>query len=142
VSVAVIALGITRLGTKRLFSSFGAPWHLTQPASEVEAGQPGVGRAFAAYEVAVPERAKVGAVLNGEFPAYLLNGASSLDRDVAFLKSSDAADDARAKQLRYVVIASEPASNATAAHALAARGWKVGPLGSDGVWLLAVAPSR
>jgi hypothetical protein len=142
VSVAIIALGITRLVSKRLFSSSGAPWHLTQSAAEVEAGQPGVGQAFGAYEGDVPERAKVGAVLNGEFPAYLLNGASKLDRDVAFLKSSNAADEARAQHLRYVVIAREPASNAAAAHALAARGWKVRPLGSDGVWMLAVAPSR
>jgi hypothetical protein len=141
VSVAVIALGITRLVSKRLFSSSGAPWHLTQSAAEVEAGMPGVGQAYSAYEVAVPDRADVGAVLNGEFPAYLLNGASSLDRDVAFLKSSYAADEARAQHLRYVVIASEPASNAAAAHAPAARGWKVEPLGNDGVWLLAVAPS-
>jgi Glycosyltransferase family 87 len=141
VSVVIIALGITRLGSKRLFSSIGAPWHLTQSQAEAEAGQPTIGQAFDAYEAAVPRRAKVGAVLNGEFPAYLLNGASSLDRDVVFLKASNAADEARAEHLRYVVIAREPPTNAVSAGELAVRGWKVKPLG-DGVWLLAVAPSR
>jgi hypothetical protein len=139
VSVAIVALGITRLDTKRLFSSYGVPWRLTEEAALSESGQPAAARALVAYQADVPPRTTVGAVLSGDFPAYLLGGTSSLDRRVVFLRAAGAADEAARAKLGYVVISNQPAER-SAARALAARGWSVRPLA--GSWLLAVPRSR
>jgi hypothetical protein len=139
VSVGIVALGITRLDTKRLFSSFGAPWHLSETAALAESGQPAPARGLAAYNAAVPPHENVGAILSGDFPAYLLGGTGSLDRRVVFLRQATAPADAARANLRYVVIANQPAQR-PAARALAAHGWSIRPLG--GPWLLARAPSR
>jgi hypothetical protein len=138
VSVAIVALGITRLDTKRLFSSFGAPWHLTESAALAESGQPASARALVAYQARVPPGSSVGAVLSGDFPSYLLGGAGSSGRRVVFLRSAAAADEAARAKVGYVVIADQEAER-PAVRSLAAHGWSIGPLG--GVWLLAVAPT-
>jgi Glycosyltransferase family 87 len=138
VSVGIVALGITRLDTKRLFSSFGAPWHLTEAAAVSESGQAAAARALAAFQARVPPGSSVGAVLSGDFPAYLLGGTGSLGRRVVFLRAAAAADDAARARLGYVVIANQRAER-PAAHSLAAHGWSLRPLG--GPWLLAVSPA-
>jgi hypothetical protein len=137
VSVAVVALGITRLDTKRLFSSYGAPWELTQVAAVAEAAQIPASRALAAYDRAVPPHATVGAVLSDGDPSFLLGG-TNMARRVTYLPLAHTAGAAAGAGLRYVVVADQ-ARERPAARALARAGWSVRELPGD-YWLLAIAP--
>jgi hypothetical protein len=139
VGVAVIALGITRLDTKRLFSSYGAPWDLTQTAAIAEADQVPASRALAGYDAAVPANAAVGAVLSDGDPSFLLGG-EDMKRTVVYLPLDGVARAAAGSALRYVVIADQPLERPAAA-ALARAGWTVRELPGK-YWLLAVAQSR
>ena len=132
----VVALGITRLDTKRLVSPYGAPWHLTQVAALAESGHVAPARALAVYDNIVPARARVGAVLTDGDPSYLLGGRD-LRRRVLFLPQDGAAAVAAAArdQLDYVVIADQ-VHQRPAARRFAAAGWTVHRLA--GYWLLAV----
>jgi hypothetical protein len=132
----VIALGITRLDTKRLFSPYGAPWHLTQEAALAEAGHGVSARALAAYDRLVPDRVRVGAVLTDGDPSYLLGG-NDLRRRVLFLPQdgAEALAAARRARLDYVVIADQ-VHQRPAARRFAEAGWTVHRLA--GYWLLAV----
>ena len=136
VGFAVVALGITRLDTKRLFSPYGAPWQLTQVAALAESGHGAPARALAAYDRLVPSRARVGAVLTDGDPSYVLGGGD-LRRRVLFLPQDAAAALAAAARahLDYVVIADQ-VHQRPAARRFAAAGWTVHHLA--GYWLLAV----
>ena len=134
VGFLVIALGITRLDTKRLVSPYGAPWHLSQAAALAESGHGAPARALAAYDRLVPARAPVGAVLTDGDPSYLLGG---IRRHVLFLPQDGAAALAAAARshLGYVVFADQVLER-PAARRFAAAGWKLHRLA--GYWLLAV----
>ena len=138
VSLFVIALGITRLHTKRLVSSFGVPWQLTQAAALAESGQGETARALALYDAAVPAHAEVGALLSEGDPSYLLGGPE-LGRRVTYLPLAGAQPEAARLRLRYVVIIDQPPQQAVAAKFKAA-GWSIHDL--VGYWLLALAPPR
>ena len=132
----VIALGITRLDSKRLFSPYGAPWHLTQEAALAESGHVAPAQALAAYDRLVPDGVPVGAVLTDGDPSYLLGG-SALRRRVLFLPQDGAEALAAAVRARldYVVIADQ-VHQRPAARRFAGAGWTVHRLA--GYWLLAV----
>jgi hypothetical protein len=132
----VIALGITRLDTKRLVSPYGAPWHLTEEAALAESGHAAPARALAAYDRLVPDGARVGAILTDGDPSYLLGG-NDLRRRVLFLPQGGPAALAAARRARlgYVVIADQ-IHQRPAARRFAAAGWKIRRLA--GYWLLAV----
>jgi hypothetical protein len=132
----VIALGITRLDTKRLVSPYGAPWHLSQEAALAEAGHAAPARALAAYDRIVPDGVQVGAVLTDGDPSYLLGG-SDLGRRVLFLPQGggEALAAATRARLDYVVIADQ-IHQRPAARRFAEAGWTVHRLA--GYWLLAV----
>ena len=138
VSVTLIALGITRLESKRLFSDFGAPWNLTESAALAEAGHADTGRALPRLDAAVPPGAPLGAVLAGDGDSYLTDGMG-IGRRLVYLPPEHAATAAEQAGLEYVLVSTQP-DRRPAARDLAARGWKVRPIG--GSWLLAVAPIR
>ena len=136
VSLVVIALGVTRQEHKRLFSSYGAPWNLTQVEAIAESGPKAASDALALFDRAVPPRATVGAVLSDGDPSYVLGG-KNFARRVVYLPRHGVSEAAAKAGARYVVVADQPAER-PAAEELKAAGWKLTPLA--GYWLLAQAP--
>lgn len=114
---------------------FGRPWQLTQVQAAYLTDERGVGDAVAAYQRLVPAGACVGAVLDGNEPAYFLSGPR-LGHRVVYLPVAGALTDAYRQYLSYVVVSTGP--DRWAAGTFRRGRWKVEPLGS--YWLLAVAP--
>jgi hypothetical protein len=136
VALFVIALGVTRQQHKRLFSSYGVPWDLSQPAALAESGPKQASEALALFDAAVPPHATVGAVLSEGDPSYVLGG-ETLSRRVVYLPLGGVRAAAERARARYVVVSVEPAER-SAASELRAAGWSIRPLA--GYWLLAEAP--
>jgi glycosyl transferase family 87 len=136
VSVVVIGFGISRDQTKRLFSEFGAPWHLSHAQALAEDQQPRAGRGFDALQKTVPLDACIGAVLGNNSPSYLLGGAN-FRRRVVYLSFDGAVPEAAKARLTYVAIADEPPQQPVARR-FRSDGWTIRSLG--GYWLLATAP--
>jgi hypothetical protein len=113
------------------------PWQ----ASEAVALKPitwnPIARVYPAFAAAVPGRACVGAVVDGNEPSYLLWGPR-LTRRVVYLPASDAYNEALRHGLFYVVISD--ASDAPVADQFAQQGWKVRVLANARYWLLVTAP--
>ena len=113
------------------------PWQATQAAALRPIKWNSISDVYPAFAAAVPGRACVGAVVDGNEPSYLLWGPG-LTRHVVYLPASDAYDDALRHGLFYVVISD--ASDAPVADQFAQHGWKVSVLANAQYWLLATAP--
>ncbi len=136
VALLVIGLGVTRQEHKRLFSSYGRPWNLTQVEALAESGPKPASAALALFDAAVPPHATVGAVLADGDPSYVLGG-KNFSRRVVYLPRRGAPQAAARAGARYVVVADQPEER-PAANELKAAGWTIRPLA--GYWLLAQAP--
>jgi Glycosyltransferase family 87 len=113
------------------------PWQATQAVALKPIEWNPIARVYPAFAAAVPARACVGAVLDGDEPSYLLWGPR-LTRRVVYLPASDAYNDALRHGLFYVVISD--ASDAPVADQFAQQGWKVRVLANAHYWLLVTAP--
>ena len=113
------------------------PWQATQAAALKPIKWNSIARVYPAFAAAVPGRACVGAVVDGNEPSYLLWGPR-LTRRVVYLPASDAYNDALRHGLFYVVISD--ASDAPVADQFAQQGWKVRELANAQYWLLVTAP--
>ena len=113
------------------------PWQATQAVALKPIKWNPIARVYPAFAAAVPARACVGAVVDGNEPSYLLWGPR-LTRRVVYLPASDAYNDALRHGLFYVVISD--ASDAPVADQFAQQGWKVRVLANAKYWLLATAP--
>ena len=136
VALLVIGLGVTRQEHKRLFSSYGRPWNLTQVEALAESGPKPAAAALALFDAAVPPHTTVGAVLADGDPSYVLGG-KNFSRRVVYLPRRGAPQAAAKAGARYVVVADQPEER-PAANELKAAGWTIRPLA--GYWLLAEAP--
>jgi hypothetical protein len=135
VGALVVGQVVTKDPSHPLHGSYGRPWQLTQVDAAYLTDERGVGDAVAALGRDVPSRACVGAVLDGNEPAFFLSGPR-LTRPVVYLPVADALDQAYRRSLSYVVVSTGP--DRWAAGSFRQRGWRIRPLGS--YWLLAVAP--
>ena len=113
------------------------PWQATQAVALKPIEWNPIARVYPAFAAAVPARACVGAVVDGNEPSYLLWGPR-LTRRVVYLPASDAYNDALRHGLFYVVISD--ASDAPVADQFAQQGWKVRALANAHYWLLVTAP--
>ena len=113
------------------------PWQATQAVALKPIKWNPIARVYPAFAAAVPARACVGAVVDGNEPSYLLWGPR-LTRRVVYLPASDAYNDALRHGLFYVVISD--ASDAPVADQFAQQGWKVRALANAHYWLLVTAP--
>jgi hypothetical protein len=141
VAAIIVVPVLTHDQAKPLDSAFPRPWRLSQvEALEVNRNpyQVPVAESLVAFRRLVPERACVGAVLDGYDPSYLLFGPHRRHR-VVYLSVNDAAVAASRAGLRYVVITT--GTNGWAADTFRQAGWSVQPLGSSGYWNLATAPN-
>src|SRR5262249_41562762 len=77
VGLIVVVFGVTRQEHKRLFSSYGVPWNLTEVDAIAESGPKIASEALARFDRAVPVHATVGAVLSDGDPSYVLGGEDS-----------------------------------------------------------------
>jgi hypothetical protein len=135
VSSVVVYLLLVHIPTKPLDGPDGRPWEITRAEASTLNGLTEIREALPAFERAVPPRACVGAVMDGEEPTYLFWGAE-LDRRISYLPVHGAVNEALRRGLFYVVISSGP--NGWVADEFRAAGWDVRKLGD--YWPLAVAP--
>jgi hypothetical protein len=136
VSVVVISFAITRFNEKRLFSSYGPPWRLSQAAALGEVELTSASSALKAYDSLVPSHAPVGAVLSTDDISSFLLGRG-LQQKVTYLPIRTAVGAAQRAGLRYVVVNGQPGFRHTALQFRRA-GWSVRNLA--GFWFLAEAP--
>jgi hypothetical protein len=134
VGALVAVLVVTRDPQRPLHGGFGRPWLLTQVQALKLSDLPETGTALAAYDRLVPRHACVGAVLDGDEPAFLLSGPR-LDHRVDYLPVNDALHASYNRHLSFVVITR--GTNAWPTGQFARDGWTIKPLGS--YWRLAVA---
>ena len=113
------------------------PWQATEAAALKPIKWNPIARVYPAFAAAVPGRACVGAVVDGDEPSYLLWGPR-LTRRVVYLPAADAYNGALRHGLFYVVISD--ASDAPVADQFAQQGWKVRVLANAKYWLLVTAP--
>ena len=135
-AVAAVA-GVWTLADDHAKPFSSRPWQGAQATALKPIKWNSISDVYPAFAAAVPRRACVGAVLDGNEPSYLLWGPG-LARHVAYLPASDAYDDALRHGLFYVIISD--ASDAPVADQFAQHGWKVHDLANAQYWLLATAP--
>ena len=92
VALLVIGLGVTRQEHKRLFSTFGRPWNLTQVEALAESGPKPAAAALALFDAAVLPHATVGAVLaDGDRPTSSAGRTSPVESSTSPREAPQAA---------------------------------------------------
>jgi Glycosyltransferase family 87 len=138
-TVALVAVGVVvafvTLRDDLAKPAAAHPWGMSRAAALERTWQPMVGAVIRGYNLDVPPRACVGAIVGGDEPSYVLWGPK-LRHTVYYLPSLGALPQAYRYGLFYVVIS--VAANAPSADEFKAAGWGIRPLA--GYWLLATAP--
>ncbi|HWB23358.1 MAG TPA: glycosyltransferase 87 family protein [Gaiellaceae bacterium] len=137
VSVLILGLVVTRDITKPLESPFGHPWQISWSQALIDDGQPLAAAALVELDRAVPQNACVGAVFNGDSPAYLVYGRD-FHRDLVYLRVQGVDQAAKDAHLGYVVVSTNRQQQ-PAVRELRAAGWTTRRLGV--YWTLAEAPA-